>query len=158
MVATPARAGGGGCHGVATEGSGLDVRISQACFSPTVLRVPVGAKVTFTNDDEMLHAISGTTMGYDELSGGGSAERSFDRPGIHPYMCHLHPSMTGVVIVGDGAPVEPVDAVGLVPAAVRSPASDDGSDATVMVALGAVAAAAGLAGGFLLQKRRAARA
>ncbi len=148
-MAAPAAAGGGGCHGGTTEGSGSEVRIVQACFTPTLLRVPVGTTVTFMNGDEMLHAISGTAMGYDDLSGGASVERSFDRAGIYPYMCHIHPSMTGAVVVGDDSPV-------LAGAARPAPPSeDDGVDPALVAS---VAAAAGLAGGFLVQKKRAARA
>jgi plastocyanin len=149
VVAPPADAGGGGCHGGTTEGAGSEVRIEQACFTPTVLRVPVGAEVTFTNGDEMLHAISGTAMGYDDLSDGASVQRTFDRPGVYPYMCHLHPGMTGAVLVGEASPVL---------AGAARPAAPPDDDGVSSALVGAVAAFAGLAGGFLLQKRRAARA
>jgi plastocyanin len=147
VAAGPAGAGGGGCYEAATQGTGLAVRISQMCFSPTVLRVPVGATVTFTNGDEMLHALSGVGMGYDELSTGDTVDRTFDRAGVYPYMCHLHPGMTGAVLVGDDAPV-------LAGAARPAPRRDDGHSLALVAAL---AALAGAAGGLALQGKRASR-
>jgi plastocyanin len=145
--AAPADAGGGGCHGGATEGAGLEVRIVQACFTPTLLRVQEGATVTFTNGDEMLHALSGTELGYDDLSSGQSVERRFDRAGTYPYMCHLHPGMTGAVIVGEDSPA-------LASATRPAPADDDRGVHPALAAT--IAAAVGLGAGVLLQRKRGA--
>ena len=102
-LAVPASAGGGGCHEGRTSGEGNAVRITQMCFGPTVLRVAPDTTVTFTNDDEMLHALSGTGLDYQELSAGDSVDQTFRDPGVYPYMCHLHPGMSGAVVVGDEA-------------------------------------------------------
>jgi plastocyanin len=103
VAGAPASAGGGGCHEGRTTGEGSAVRIFQACFGPTVLRVAPGTTVTFTNDDDMLHALSGTGLDYHELSAGDRVEQAFLAPGVYPYMCHLHPGMSGAVVVGDAA-------------------------------------------------------
>jgi plastocyanin len=148
VVAPPAAAGGGGCHGTSAEGTGISVRISQMCFTPTIQRVPSGATVTFTNGDEMLHALSGTEFGYEELPSGATVERTFSRAGVYPYMCHLHPGMTGAGVVGEGGPL-------LAGATRPTPPDDDGGVHPAAVA--ATAAALGLAAGAFLQRKRVAR-
>jgi plastocyanin len=150
-MAAPVDAGGGGCHNPeATEGRGTTVELRNSCFTPTVLRVAPGTDVTFVNADEYLHALSGINLGaYEEISAGDSARVRFDEPGTYPYMCHLHPTMTGAVIVGDAEPV--------LAGADRPVTDDPGSDLSpVPFALGGVVAGLGLS--FLLRKGRAARA
>ena len=147
VVVAPAAAGGGGCNEERTTGTGSEVRITNACFSPTVLRVDPGTEVTFVNGDEMLHAISGTGLDYDELSSGDRVARTFAASGIYPYMCHLHPGMSGAVVVGDGG-----DQVGS--AVLASATEDDGPGPAVLVVVALAAASLGLLGGAFLQKKR----
>ena len=147
VVAAPAGAGGG-CHGTSTEDTGTAVLISRSCFTPTILRVPFGATVTFTNGDETLHALSGTEIGYEDLPVGASVERTFRRAGVYPYMCHLHPGMTGALVVGESG-----DQVGN---AVLASATDDGGVPAPLV--GGLAAVLGVGAGIFLQKKRVARA
>jgi plastocyanin len=99
----PASAGGGGCHSeTATEGSGTNVVMREACFGPSVLRVPTGQTVTWTNMDDMDHVVGGTGWGtYDGLAKGGSISQRFTKAGVYAYSCYLHPGMNGVVLVGD---------------------------------------------------------
>ncbi|HVM51628.1 MAG TPA: cupredoxin domain-containing protein [Acidimicrobiales bacterium] len=93
--------GGGGCH-QATEGAGDTVVMSSFCFTPTVLRVEPGTEVTWTNDDQSEHVVVGTGWGLDTtLQRGDRASRRFDDEGTYPYACYLHPSMNGVVVVGE---------------------------------------------------------
>jgi plastocyanin len=149
-TAAPAAAGGGGCHNPqVTEGSGTKVELRNNCFTPTVLRVAPGSSVTFVNADQVLHALSGINLGaYEEISSGASAQVRFDEAGTYPYMCHLHPSMTGAVIVDDAKPV--------LAGADRPLPPDDGGDLhPAPFALGGIVA--GLALSFVLQKGRAAR-
>jgi plastocyanin len=102
MWAWPASAGGG-CHGGATQGEGDTVAMSEACFTPSVLRVDPGTQVTFVNKDATTHNVSATGWGYlEDMSEGGAFRATFKEPGIYPYACMYHPAMTGAVVVGDG--------------------------------------------------------
>ena len=57
--ASPALAGGG-CHQPTTQDAAGDaVFMEGMCFTPTVLRVQPGTKVTFLNKDETLHQVNG---------------------------------------------------------------------------------------------------
>ena len=158
--AAPADAGGG-CHEPApTEGTGSAVEMRGACFTPTVLRVEPGTTVTFVNRDEFQHDLSGTSLAsFDQLSAGDTVQHRFDLPGTYSYMCHLHPGMSGAVVVGDGrggGRTVQVEAPVLA-GADRPVTNDPGSDLSpVPFALGGVGA--GLALSFLLRKGRAARA
>jgi plastocyanin len=98
----PASAGGG-CHSeTSTEGTGTKVVMKDACFGPSVLRVPVGQTVTWTNLDAMDHVVGGTGWGtYGDLAKGDSVSQRFTEAGVYAYSCHLHPGMNGVVLVGD---------------------------------------------------------
>jgi plastocyanin len=107
MPAAPAAAsGGGGCGGPVTEGTGQAVTIRQFCFEPTVLMVPAGSEVTFTNEDGFPHNVLGANASWGSfarMSGGKVRTFSFDTPGVYPYVCTWHPGMVGAVVVGDGA-------------------------------------------------------
>lgn len=104
--APAAWAGGGGC-GELTEGSGTTVEVLYSCFTPTLLRVEPGATVAFVNRDTYRHALTGAGYGWYDEDGwfrpGEVVEATFERNGVYPYQCSLHPGMSGAVIVGDGS-------------------------------------------------------
>jgi hypothetical protein len=128
------------------------------------LRTAPGATVTFTNTDGMLHALSGAGMGYAELEPGTSVTATYAAAGIYPYMCHLHPGMTGAVVVGDGhGPAQLVDMSSVRPASAQSPAAPASSSgkrpgALLLVAVALAAAVAGFTGARFTKKERAASA
>ena len=69
-------------------------------FEPAAITVPVGATVTWTNDDNFSHNV--TFEGSEPLmmSPGTSATRTFDTAGTFAYLCTLHPQdMQGTVEV-----------------------------------------------------------
>ena len=100
---------GGGCGPMdrTTEGKGSAVTVVGCGFQPTILHAPVGAKVIWSNGDYFPHAVNG--LGWNATAPGqvtnpGSAVSfTFSRPGIYPYMCYVHPGMSGIVVVGDVA-------------------------------------------------------
>ena len=155
-----AAGGGGGCYEGATQGRGTTVRLEHACFTPTILRVAPGTTVRFANLDGMTHALSGVDMGYAELVPGASVEHTFRAAGVYPYMCHIHPGMTGAVVVGDGlgtaqltdaAPVvPPPTSIATQPVAAKT--AERTSSWPVLV-VGLAAAVAGFAAGWLLRRR-----
>jgi plastocyanin len=104
--AVPATAsGGGGCGEPVTAASGTEVSIRMFCFEPTVLTVPEGGPVTFTNEDTFPHNVLGANATWGSFARlGADAERTytFDQPGVYPYVCSWHPGMVGAVVVGDG--------------------------------------------------------
>src|SRR2546422_2987311 len=104
----PAEAGGG-CHStVFTDEAKTTVELSKSCFSPTVVRVQTGDQVTWTNTDPTAHTVTGVanSWGTDEqIAEGQSVSYKFDKSGVFPYFCYLHPSMAGAVVVGDGRAV-----------------------------------------------------
>lgn len=66
-------------------------------FQPEVLKVKVGAKVTWTNDDAVAHTVTADTNSFasGNLQPGGSFSFTFTRPGTYAYHCSIHPSMHG---------------------------------------------------------------
>jgi plastocyanin len=117
LVAGPATmaqaSGGGGCGAPVTEAAGTRVDIERFCYTPTVIRAPVGEPVTWTNLDRVPHMVGGANMvwgSFENLGRGDSATYSFSEPGVYPYVCSWHPGMVGAVVVGDaglGKAVEP---------------------------------------------------
>ncbi len=71
------------------------VAIRDFTFSPGNLRVPVGAKVTWTNYDAAPHSATAKDGTWDTgiLSKGESKTLTFDKAGDYSYYCTVHPSM-----------------------------------------------------------------
>jgi plastocyanin len=71
-------------------------------FQPDVLKVKVGAKVTWTNDDTVAHTVTADTNSFasGNLQPARSFSFTFTRPGTYAYHCSIHPSMHGSVVVG----------------------------------------------------------
>jgi len=151
VLAVPAALAGGYCHTPATDERGTTVTMRDYCFSPTVLRVPTGAEVTFVNRDDVAHPTvgRGSNWGVDGGTTGRDAVR-FDEPGIYPYFCHEHIGMIGVVVVGDGraaataAPVQVADPPAAQPTAEPAAAQRASWSLPVALLLGAVVAGAAL--------------
>ena len=103
LLQVPAALAGGYCHTPATDGQGTTVTMEDYCYSPTVLRVPSGGRVTFVNADKVAHSTTGRGSDWHaDVAAAGRATVRFDKPGIYPYFCHQHLGMIGVVVVGDG--------------------------------------------------------
>jgi plastocyanin len=105
---------GGTCHKgqPVIENKSTTVTMSNNCFVATITRVDEGATVTFHNEDDAAHVVTGANyswgMGSDngqaqeDLLQGQSFEQTFADSGVYPYFCFLHPGMIGAVVVGDG--------------------------------------------------------
>jgi outer membrane protein OmpA-like peptidoglycan-associated protein/plastocyanin len=74
------------------------VAISNFMFVPDTLTVAPGTTVTWTNNDRSRHTIV-FPEGEIAIASGQSYSRSYDQPGDYTYVCGLHPSMTGKIIV-----------------------------------------------------------
>jgi plastocyanin len=109
--------GGGTCHegnGV-TDARATTVTMSNNCFVATITRVHEGATITFVNEDDAAHTVTGANFSWGQtnvskgdepedpyLAKGDRLEQTFDESGVYPYFCFLHPGMIGAVVVGDG--------------------------------------------------------
>ena len=83
-------------------GAGGDaVTIADFAFEPADLEVEAGTTVTFTNEDGFAHTVTAKDKSFDSgnLAEGASFEHTFDEPGTFDYLCAIHNSMTGSVIV-----------------------------------------------------------
>lgn len=71
-------------------------------FQPGVLKVKVGAKVTWTNGDGVAHTVTADNKSFasDHLQPGSSFSFTFTRPGTYAYHCSIHSFMHGSVVVG----------------------------------------------------------
>lgn len=78
---------------------GTRVSIVDFSYSPENLTVAVGTTVTWTNQDGSTHFVTFDDLSSDGLRKNGTFERQFDTPGVYPYTCSRHPSMTGTVTV-----------------------------------------------------------
>jgi plastocyanin len=81
----------------------VEVEIVDFAFAPQQLEIPVGTTVVFTNSDSAPHTAteSGDTPLFDSgsLGTGESFEFTFDAPGTYEYICLIHPSMRGTIVV-----------------------------------------------------------
>ena len=91
----------------ASSETGNEIKLLPCAFAPTVTQVAVGSKVTFFNGSEFSHLITGANQEWGspevEVQPGTTVAYTFDRAGIYPYACVLHPGMSGAVVVGDSA-------------------------------------------------------
>jgi plastocyanin len=79
------------------------VTISNFAFSPAILSVTSGTKVTWTNSDEDAHTVTsadtGATFKSAALDTDDKFSFTFDKPGTYKYFCSIHPHMTGTIVV-----------------------------------------------------------
>ena len=78
------------------------VVIDNFSFSPTVITVPIGATVTWTNHDDVPHVIASAENQFTKspaLDTDESFSHTFTAAGTYTYFCSIHPHMTGKVIV-----------------------------------------------------------
>jgi plastocyanin len=112
-VGTPVIEAGGGGHGCVRaprDGTDEPVVINESCFTPAVLYVEPDTTVEWQQQDFVPHNVTffnGDVAGEDhELNDGDTVSQTFDAPGVYAYYCTVHPSMLGVVVVGDPASSE----------------------------------------------------
>lgn len=94
-------------------------RILDFAFTPSFIRVAPGSRVTWVNEGVAPHTVTSPDGAFDSgiISAGGSYARTFDTPGTFPYLCSLHPDMTGTLIVAVADAGMPVLGAGAPPGA-----------------------------------------
>jgi plastocyanin len=86
------------------------VKIANFTFGPNALTVKTGTTVTWTNEDDIPHTVTSTTLAFKSaaLDTGDKFSFKFTTPGTYKYFCSLHPHMTGTIVVetatGSAAP------------------------------------------------------
>jgi len=91
--------GGGGPETTGSASGEGAVRIDDFRFQPTVLTVTPGTVVKWTNEDSAPHTATGDSFDTGRLGKGESSEATFDEPGRYDYICEIHPSMKGRIVV-----------------------------------------------------------
>jgi len=81
--------------------SGAGVSIVDFAFQPSLISVPVGTTVTWTNSGAAPHTVTSNSGAFDSgaIGSGGKFSASFSAPGTYMYHCSIHPNMTGAVQV-----------------------------------------------------------
>jgi len=82
------------------------VMIQNYMFSPMVIKVKAGTKVTWINMDEVHHSVTADQSSSDAPNGpliakGQSYSFTFKKAGTYTFHCQPHPYMHGTVIVTD---------------------------------------------------------
>jgi plastocyanin len=82
-------------------GSTATVRIEDFAFEPGNLQVPLGATVTWTNEDSAPHDVTVRNAQWKtrRLSENESDALTFDSAGTYDYYCSIHPSMKARITV-----------------------------------------------------------
>jgi plastocyanin len=111
VVGTGSAAGGTDVAGSTDVGDGTaavskvllnTVVIKNFAFGPATMVVAPGTKISVVNQDRAPHTITAVNKSFDTgtISGGQRGEFTApNTPGTYPYVCTIHPSMTGTLIV-----------------------------------------------------------
>jgi plastocyanin len=125
---------------VVAQSNSVQVSIlSTTTYSPAVITVVIGVNntVVWKNNDNVIHTVTGANItGFNsgDIAPGASFSYTFNTPGVYPYHCLIHPTMSGAVIVkasaasttssgGGGIPEFPYQTVAVAIFAFLLPAS-----------------------------------
>ena len=100
VLSMVAAACGGKAGGDKAGGTAVD--IAEFSFKPPSLTVSVGATVTWTNKDGFAHSVKPDKDSFPtspNIDQGKTFSHTFTKAGTYPYICGIHNSMTGTVIV-----------------------------------------------------------
>jgi plastocyanin len=78
-----------------------EVKIDNFSFGPETLTVPAGATVTWINRDDIPHTVVSTDGVFKSKvrDTDETFSYTFTKAGTYPYLCSVHPKMTGKVVV-----------------------------------------------------------
>jgi amicyanin len=84
-----------------TKTAGATVQIDNFTFEPARLTVKAGTTVTWTNRDDIPHAVASNDRAFKSkvLDTDETYSFTFTTPGEYSYFCSLHPHMTGTIVV-----------------------------------------------------------
>lgn len=76
-----------------------DISIQNFAFNPQKVNIKKGSVVTWVNDDQAPHQIKFANVVSSVLLTGQTFSYTFSDTGSFDYICAIHPSMTGKIIV-----------------------------------------------------------
>jgi plastocyanin len=79
--------------------SGTVVKINNFAFAPASVTIKAGETVTWVNEDGVDHQIKGDSFSSPQLAKGQSFKFTFPTAGSYNYICSIHPSMKGTIVV-----------------------------------------------------------
>jgi plastocyanin len=81
--------------------AGDAVTIDNFAFAPATLTIRAGGTVTWTNHDEEPHTVAATDGSFHSpgMGTGATYSHTFPTAGKFDYVCSIHPSMHGTVVV-----------------------------------------------------------
>ena len=76
-------------------------------FVPHIMAIQQGTTVEFLNSDSVQHNVFWSAVGNEKKDGhnmgtwpkGSSRNFTFDKPGVVPLLCNVHPDMSGYIVV-----------------------------------------------------------
>jgi plastocyanin len=77
----------------------VEVNISGFAFGPSSVQISVGDSVLWLNLDSVPHQVHCDNFDSGLLRHGYTYSYTFTKPGTYNYICSIHPSMQGTVIV-----------------------------------------------------------
>jgi len=85
----------------ATPAAGVAVSIVDFGFDAETVEVPVGTTVVWTNSGNVIHTTTARDGLWDSaiMDPGDTFSYTFDEAGTYEYLCTLHPSMVGTIVV-----------------------------------------------------------
>lgn len=77
------------------------VSIADFNFESDMVEIPVGTTVQWVNNDSFAHTVQANDDSFESetLDEGDVFEFTFDEAGTFDYICGIHPSMTGMIVV-----------------------------------------------------------
>jgi plastocyanin len=80
---------------------GASVKIDNVSFGPADVKIPIGATVKWTNNDDVPHVVASDDKLFKSkpLDTDDHFSSTFTKPGTYMYYCSIHPKMTAKVVV-----------------------------------------------------------
>lgn len=75
------------------------VKVSGLGFEPSTLTVHEGERITWENEDLIVHTVTGSGFDSGDLPAGRSWTLVAKRRGTFNYACRYHPNMKGTVVI-----------------------------------------------------------
>jgi plastocyanin len=80
----------------------INVVMQNNQFAPHTIKVKVGQKIHWVNNDPYPHnvtATKGDDLKSDNINGGGTFDYTADKPGRIDYVCTIHSGQSGTIVV-----------------------------------------------------------
>jgi plastocyanin len=94
-----------GAGATTTSAADMAITIQNFAFNPATITVPVGTKVTWTNQDPATHTVTSDTGAFDSknLTTGQAFSFTFSQAGSFAYHCSIHTRMVATIVVTGGS-------------------------------------------------------